>query len=187
MSCFVPQSPVPNPQSPSQPPSRRDNPFATCWTRPGALPFRFADGQSAELLVAKLADQGWWGAIVGPHGSGKSSLLESLKPAIEEAERRVIAIALRDGQRRLPPYFFEACEGSRSLAVIDGYEQLGRWERLKLAPVAAARRSACSSQHTPQRMFQHSFVSHPIVRSSRDLSPIWRGGVHTNHAQRRGR
>ena len=29
------------------PPSRNSNPFATCWTRPGAIPFRFPDGETA--------------------------------------------------------------------------------------------------------------------------------------------
>ena len=28
-------------------PSRHDNPFATCWTRPGAIPFRFENGVMA--------------------------------------------------------------------------------------------------------------------------------------------
>ena len=61
------------------PPSRHTNPFATCWTRPGAMAFQFPPGESAERLVAKLAAVGWWGEIVGPHGSGKSTLLETLR------------------------------------------------------------------------------------------------------------
>src|SRR5207244_3306778 len=86
----------------TNPPSRRDNPFATCWTRPGALPFRFADGENAERLIAKLAVQSWFGAIVGPHGSGKSTLLETLKPALVASGIYVTSISLHDGQRRLP-------------------------------------------------------------------------------------
>ena len=35
-------------------PSRHSNPFATCWTRPGALAFRFANGESAAALVERL-------------------------------------------------------------------------------------------------------------------------------------
>ena len=86
-------------------PSRHDNPFATCWTRPGALSFRFAEGHSAEQLVAKLAAQDWQGAIVGPHGSGKSTLLETLVPRLHAAGLRLHAVTLRDGQRRLPHGF----------------------------------------------------------------------------------
>src|SRR5688572_16831093 len=104
MSNAYPQPPAPSPE----PPSRRDNPFATCWTTPGALAFRFDDRQDAERLVGKLASHNWWGAIEGPHGSGKSTLLESLKPALAAAGRHVIALALHDGQRRLPASLWTA-------------------------------------------------------------------------------
>src|SRR4051812_12484674 len=108
------------------PPSRHDNPFATCWTHPGVLAFRFNNNQSAEELVGKLASQNWRGAIIGPHGSGKSTLLEALKPAFITAGRSIQAISLRDGQRRLPHHFLAACLRSpNSLVIIDGYEQLG--------------------------------------------------------------
>src|SRR5260221_12560454 len=83
------------------PPSRHSNPFATCWTRPGALAFRFKDGENAEQLIARMAAQGWRGEIVGPHGSGKSTLLETLKPLLVAA-RQVTAVSLRDREGRLP-------------------------------------------------------------------------------------
>ena len=143
----------PPPQSPITIPSRHSNPFATCWTRPGALAFRFNEGQSAQQLVAKLAGQQWRGAIVGPHGSGKSTLLETLKPALLAAGRTVHSISLRDGQRRLPNGFLDNRVGaapaeppahngsagaspSRShnpLIIIDGYEQLAWLERLRVS------------------------------------------------------
>jgi energy-coupling factor transporter ATP-binding protein EcfA2 len=108
-------------------PSRHDNPFATCWTRPGALAFRFVDGQSAQQLVMKLSSQNWWGEIVGPHGSGKSTLLEALKPALVAAGRRVHAITLRAGERILPRDFlnWDGCP----VLILDGYEQLGWFSR----------------------------------------------------------
>ena len=107
-------------------PSRHVNPFATCWTRPGALPFRFNNGQCVEQLISKLAAYQWHGAIVGPHGSGKSTLLESIKPAIVAAGRSIHAISLRNGQRRLPRGFFTTrAIGADVLIIIDGYEQLG--------------------------------------------------------------
>lgn len=115
----------------TNPPSRYDNPFATCWTRPGALAFRFDDGHSAEQLVAKLAAQRWWGAIVGPHGSGKSTLLKTLKPALLAAGIRIHAITLRNAQRQLPPGFL-SFDRDRVLVIIDGYEQLRWLERARL-------------------------------------------------------
>ena len=116
-------------------PTRHDNPFATCWTRPGAIPFRFECGEDAEHLIAELAAQNWRGAIIGPHGSGKSTLLETLKPALAAAGRNIHSVALRDGQRRLPGETFAALEriATNRLLIVDGYEQLSRLERLRLA------------------------------------------------------
>ncbi len=111
--------------------SRHSNPFATCWTRPGALPFRFADGHSAAQLVAKLAAQKWRGAIVGPHGCGKSTLLETLERLLRGVGLRVHGIALRDRERRLPADFVASLP-PRGLTIIDGYEQLGWFERARV-------------------------------------------------------
>ncbi len=66
-------------------PSRHSNPFATCWTRPGALPPLLPDGLTIGALVERLRASDWRGEIVGPHGSGKSTLLASLAPAVARA------------------------------------------------------------------------------------------------------
>jgi hypothetical protein len=115
------------------PTSRDANPFATCWTRPGAIPFHFPDGLDASQLIARLAAQQWCGAIVGPHGSGKSTLLEALKPALRDAGLHVRAITLRDRQRRLPLEFLSRLPHGRIILVIDGFEQLGWLERWRLS------------------------------------------------------
>ncbi len=86
-------------------PSRYDNPFATCWTKPGAIPFHFAAGQSASDVLGRLAASNWRGAIVGEHGSGKSTLLETLKPALTTTGHLHLAITLRDRQRILSKDF----------------------------------------------------------------------------------
>jgi hypothetical protein len=116
------------------PPSRRVNPFATCWTRLGALPFRFNNGHCLEELVSKLAAHQWHGSIIGPHGSGKSTLLDTLKPAIATADRSIQTISLRDGQRRLPRDFFAShASGANTVIIIDGYEQLGWLARVHVS------------------------------------------------------
>src|SRR4051794_33628459 len=109
-----------------RPPSRLDNPFATCWTRPGAIPFHFAGSLNLQLLIAKLAAQNRWGSIIGPHGSGKSTLLETMKPALLIAGFDIHAVSLRDRQHTLPHSFaaeIRACN-AKSIIVVDGYEQL---------------------------------------------------------------
>jgi hypothetical protein len=132
----------------SAPPSRYANPFATCWTRPGAIPFRFPAGENAEGLLAKLDRLKWRGAIVGPHGSGKSTLLETLKPLLHEAGIKVIGKTLQNGERRLPAGILPCRKGA--MIIVDGYEQLSRLERVKL--LVACRRRGCGllvTSHAP--------------------------------------
>jgi hypothetical protein len=133
--------------------SRDANPFATCWTRPGALPFLFPPGESASRLVARLATMQWRGAIVGLHGSGKSTLLEALKPALRAAGLSIHAITLRDGQRRLPKQFLKTLPQKRAVAIVDGFEQLGWFERLRLNLTCRRRQiGLLVSTHAPTRI-----------------------------------
>jgi hypothetical protein len=136
--------------TPQSVPSRHDNPFATCWTRPGALPFRFGDGGNIEKLIAKLAAQNWLGEIIGPHGSGKSTLLAALTPALAAAGARVHSIVLRNRQRHLPGSFLRGIHEAKSaegispvgqypivampavVVTVDGYDQLSRLARWQL-------------------------------------------------------
>lgn len=143
-------------------PSRYDNPFATCWTKPGAIPFRFTAGASLSQLLLRFAAANWYGAIIGPHGSGKSALLETLTTQLMASGHPIKTLTLKDGQRQLSPESFadirkprEAplpkapCLPSQStthlasarglrtstlprIIIVDGYEQLAWTERVKL-------------------------------------------------------
>lgn len=108
------------------------NPFATRFTRPGAIAYRFADGATAEALVDRLREHQWRGQIVGPHGSGKSTLLQSLLPAIERAGKSPRLIALHAGQHRLPHSPGDLLDDPASLLIVDGYEQLSRFAKWRL-------------------------------------------------------
>ena len=113
--------------------SRTTNPFSTRWMRPGALTYQFELDVNAVMLVARLRENSWWGAIVGPHGSGKSALLVTLAPVLKNTGRGVRSITLHDGQRRLPGDFaWPNCDEPQGLIVVDGYEQLGWIAQWKL-------------------------------------------------------
>jgi len=120
------------------------NPFRTACIRPGAMPYLFPPGENAESLVARLRQNGWRGEIVGPHGTGKSALLAALIPAVEQAGRSVLHIALHDGSGRRWSRVVSKidillqCSNADSrrpapLLALDGYEQLSRWQRHCLA------------------------------------------------------
>jgi hypothetical protein len=114
-------------------PATTENPFCSRRVRPGGIPYQFPSGQSAAHLVDLLRRNVWWGQIVGPHGSGKSALLATLMPDIERAGRRPLLVELHDGQRRLPLDLKRTPGLDRStLLIVDGYEQLGFWQRLRL-------------------------------------------------------
>jgi energy-coupling factor transporter ATP-binding protein EcfA2 len=107
------------------------NPFSTRFIRPGAIPFIFSAGESAESLVQRLREQNWWGQIIGQHGSGKSTLLATLVPALQAAGRSVVSVALHQGEHQLPP-FDRSSFASATQLLIDGYEQLSWWSRRRV-------------------------------------------------------
>ena len=140
-----------------RPPSRNDNPFATCWVRPGAIPFQFHRGQNAQDFVSDLGAKNWWGEIVGPHGSGKSTLLSTLAPLAASAGRDVSQIVLRNRQRRLPSGFLKrALSRDNPLVIIDGYEQLSSLSRIILI-------WQCRRAHAGLIVTSHASAGLPII------------------------
>lgn len=154
------------------------NPFATRFTRPGALTYRFcpvdrADlpaigdqteagkpssaaidpgdggspsdhGPSIDRLVRGVMEKRF-GLIVGPHGTGKSTLLHTLTPAFRERFSEVQSIRL-DGcptggvrerwrhARRVGRQVMSVASqaGRGALIVVDGIEQVLPWQRRRL-------------------------------------------------------
>jgi hypothetical protein len=81
-------------------------------------------------------------AIVGPHGRGKTTLLEDLGRRLEERGFRLRRITLHQSDRRLTGEQSEVLNGLRSREVLclDGAEQLGllAWRRVERRSRAAA-------------------------------------------------
>lgn len=103
---------------------RRSNPFATRFTRPGALRFA-ADNPSDIRGLCERFDQLHQAAIVGPHGNGKSTLLQTLLVELRERYAQVHLWRLQAG-RRVPLSLLGHILRCRddSLTIIDGFEQL---------------------------------------------------------------
>lgn len=109
------------------------NPFATRFTRPGAIGYLYPPGQSAQSLLEILQQNNWWGEIIGPHGSGKSSLLAELLPRIRETGRKVVQFGLHLGDRTLPVSKLDVrAWNAQTQVVVDGYEQLSWWSKRRL-------------------------------------------------------
>lgn len=110
------------------------NPFATRFTRPGAIEFLLPPGESPESLIARLRANAWQGELVGPHGVGKSTLLAMFATHLAAAGRQVVHAALHQGETTLPPPLDQwKTWNSATQVIVDGYEQLTWWSRSKLA------------------------------------------------------
>jgi ABC-type dipeptide/oligopeptide/nickel transport system ATPase subunit len=129
------------------------NPFSTRFVRPDGMTYRFAAGQDAgavaDATIAQLTRRGT-AAIIGPHGTGKSTLLHTLAPQLGAVFPRVEWIRLSatsNAVQQLWQWRREQVTAATAVAclVIDGFEQLPWAVRLYLAwrsrRVAAWRRS----------------------------------------------
>jgi hypothetical protein len=110
------------------------NPFCASRLRPGTIDFIFEHGMSLAQLVDALEVNRWRGEITGRHGTGKSTLLAALIPAIEGRGRLVKSVASAAEQRKLPRGYLTSLRLTAGLgvAVVDGIEQLSAWSRLRL-------------------------------------------------------
>ncbi|HTN76816.1 MAG TPA: hypothetical protein VL096_16270, partial [Pirellulaceae bacterium] len=108
------------------------NPFATRFVRPGAIEFILPDGVTLDGLVDQLDLSDWRGQILGPHGTGKSTLLHTLQPVLIERRREILWITQNQGERSLAVTAEQAASwNAQTLVIVDGYEQLSwlakRW------------------------------------------------------------
>ncbi len=117
------------------------NPFSK--DRIEKLPFRFRAGDSWELFLQRLVEQQYCGAIVGPHGSGKTTLMEELIPHLEERGFEPVVIhlpsesSMRD-KERLPELLRPLV--APQFILLDGAEQLStrHWLPVRSAASRAA-------------------------------------------------
>ena len=104
------------------------NPFSTRFVKPGAIDYVFMERDvNLDVLAKRLEASRWQGQIVGPHGSGKTTLAHALRRTLESLGQRTILVKVCDGwqaRRELKGALRKSRRGS--LLVVDGYEQL-RW------------------------------------------------------------
>jgi hypothetical protein len=146
-------------------PESAANPFSTRCVRPGAVDYRFPAGHGADQLLARLEQNGWQGQIVGPHGSGKSALVATLREALEKRGRAALLVELHDAQRRLPLSRRRLRElAAGTVVIVDGYEQLGWWSRSGL-------RRFCRRKGLGLVVTSHRSVAFPdLFRTTTSLS-----------------
>ncbi|MBW8877438.1 MAG: hypothetical protein JF614_20935 [Acidobacteria bacterium] len=127
----------------------RDNPFAAQCVQ--AIPYRLS-GSTWEKLLDRLAALRCRAALVGPHGRGKTTLLEELARRLDERGLRTRRIVLREGDRRLSGAQRETLFRSltaRDVLLVDGAEQFGRLAWLEVRTRSRAAGGLVITSHRP--------------------------------------
>lgn len=139
--------------------SPSSNPFATRFFAPGQIPFYFPAPYSLDSLSNQLISpiESRW-AIVGPHGSGKSTLIAHLlaSPALRDAFPAMALLRL-DSSHSTFPYWWSAIGKlpSSPLLVIDGFEQFRIWmQRTLVILTSIYKRKLLISSHFTHPSFK---------------------------------
>lgn len=148
------------------------NPFCTRFVRPGAVAYRFAADQSGQLdSIVKRIKGVRHGLIIGPHGSGKSTLIHSLLPILRREYPNVVCCQLCDSKSPHPIDRLRQAQGQRrqlqhclrqlnhqDLLIIDGIEQLTVVNRIRLSRFGnRSGPSVLATCHRPSFGFQPLF------------------------------
>ncbi|HWL06803.1 MAG TPA: hypothetical protein VNQ76_00150 [Planctomicrobium sp.] len=125
----------------------RENPFRVECLE--ALTYRFQSG-GLETLLHKLALNNHRGAIVGPHGHGKSTLLALLEQTLRQQRILVRSLQLteancREQSRLVREWLISA--GPNAMLLLDGAEQLGYWNWFKVRWFSRFRRGLVVTSH----------------------------------------
>ncbi|MFM7074393.1 MAG: hypothetical protein ACKO38_21605 [Planctomycetota bacterium] len=131
------------------------NPFSTARVRPGALPFTLPTHETLDGLWERFLATGERGQIIGPHGTGKSTLLRAFAQLAERRGRATVMFGAAPGQQ-LPRWGTPLVFPGHAVVLVDSYEQLGTCERLRL-------RRACRRQTAGLLVTCHSDASLPTL------------------------
>jgi hypothetical protein len=85
-------------------------------------------------MVQQLREHNWHGQIVGPHGSGKSTLVAALLPALKAAGRMILKVGDQRPEvgRQRSEIRTEPTLDAATQVIVDGFEQLSWWARRKM-------------------------------------------------------
>ena len=122
------------------------NPFSTRYVQPGSIPFQLRDGMTFEQLFERFLEiPSRRAAIVGPHGSGKSSLLETMRKSIpvqyEVDAHRLSSESTRFDRTHKRWGLDSERWGPQTIVIVDGFEQLSWWAQYKLKCLVRNRES----------------------------------------------
>ena len=130
----------------------RDNPFASRCIE--GLEFRFGSGDGWCAMLARLESHNWRGAIVGPHGTGKTTVLEQIAPHLRARGFHPRLLALREGWRfrNVWKVFQRSASVAPVFILLDSAGRLTSLQWLLLRAVAGRTAGLLVTQHSHGRL-----------------------------------
>jgi len=127
----------------------RENPFRS--ERLDALRYRLGESEW-ERMLERLDTLGGRGALVGPQGTGKSTMLREVGGRLEARGIDVLRIRLDDEMPTIAARVWRRLVATRSFVLLDGAERLSApaWLALRLATARAA--GLVVTTHGPGRL-----------------------------------
>lgn len=122
-----------------------DNPFSTCFTRPGKIPYLLPDSEdqgdaktNLRSLIARFTDR-CVGQIVGPHGCGKTTLCHMLANELSDRFPTVDYVTIRSGRDVETTRYRNSFEADSEVAagakltIVDGAERVSLLQQRMIA------------------------------------------------------
>jgi energy-coupling factor transporter ATP-binding protein EcfA2 len=165
------------------------NPFSTRYVQPGSIFFKLRDGVAVEQLFEKLLQSPKRrAAIVGPHGSGKSSLLETMRMCVPpkfEVDVHRLNSEHRRFDRTTDRWLLASKRwGEQTIVMVDGFEQLGWWAQLRLMRLVQQRHSwLLVTTHYPMQLFPLLWVTKRDLEDDYYVLRQLLGGYASNEDQ----
>ena len=161
------------------------NPFSTKFVRPGSIPYRFPTGTSQQGLVQSIR-AAKRSLIVGAHGTGKSTLIETLIDPLRESFPAVERVQLHAAETRKPIDLIRhrsanlqavieqqerlQQQAESGLLIVDGIEQLGRVGRTRvLARAIRMQQFLMATSHVEMIGMRCVYRTHVSAKLIRDL------------------
>ena len=144
--------------------ANRSNPFCTRFVRPGEIEYRFSstETESTQAVLDRLQAERV-GLVVGPHGSGKSTLVHTLVKAGRGrfSEHEVVQLVKSDSKSWIERLSHSRAQGRQvgniqhqlppgALFVVDGAEQLSSRIRRRILRLARIKQhTVLATSHQP--------------------------------------